>query len=81
MGTACWWFGYWYWSLSTLISSGGHGKIPEKHTQKRSGRILKAYGGRYKIEQDKIKLQYRLGRAWHTTKWPHHSPNKTKITD
>jgi hypothetical protein len=33
----------------TLISSGRHGKIPAKHTKKRSGRILKAYGGRYKI--------------------------------
>jgi hypothetical protein len=49
MGTACWWYGYRYWSLSTLILSGGHCKIPAKHTQKRSGRILKAYGSRYKI--------------------------------
>ena len=36
-------------SLSTLISSGGHCKIPAKHTQKRCGRILKAYVVRYKI--------------------------------
>jgi hypothetical protein len=35
--------------LSMLISSGGHCKIPAKHTQKCSGRILKAYGGWYKI--------------------------------